>query len=83
MSFFLDKNDGEVRIELDFYLPEWLRMLLWPNHRIDPQDQELHLSVYEQYRRDTMELAMMEMLRYSFTDPLNGCTNLALPTDQE
>ena len=96
MSFFLDKTGGQVRVELDFYLPEWLRRLLWPDHRFDPEDQETHLSVYEEYMRDMMELAAARMISYSFTDPLprsNGDTytmarykdfpNLPLPMDQE
>jgi len=95
-SWVTRDDELHMHFELDYYMPQWLYRLIWPDHSFDPEDQEVHLSVYEKALRDMRELAVVEMLTYSFTDPLprsNGATytrqrydnfpNLALPTGQE
>lgn len=69
VAFFIDKDDGEVYI--DFYLPEWLRRLLWPDRSFDPEDAEVYKTVIEQYIQATMKLAAVRLIDYQFTVPMN------------
>ena len=72
LDYFLDKEDGRVGLSIDWYMPDWLCRLLWPDHRYDPEDAEVYISVHQQALRDMMELSIVRMLDYQFTDPLPG-----------